>query len=133
MEGVTNIPNAQHWLNNSVVVVKEDYTAGDEAYVMNTLVRIDAGNAVQLTGKHHSIVLVKRMVQHGSVVAVPRSGGRVKTVHLPDEAENLLLHDLEYIVEQITKLNEPAMTPEEQEAFPQPVSEHSQANLKRVK
>ena len=132
MEGVTNIPNAAHWLNNSVVVVKEDYTAGDEAWILNQLVRIDATSA-QVTGKHKDILTVQRMVVPGSIVAVRRSADRVKTVQLPADAEKLLWSDLEYIVEQITKLNEPPMSEDEQKAFPQPVSEHSQANLTRVK
>ena len=132
MEGLTNIPNAPHWLNNSVVIVKEDYTAGDEAYILNQLVRIDSASA-QVTGKHKDILTVQRMVQPGSVVAVNRSGGRVKTVHLPQEADELLWSDTQYIVEQITRLNEPPMTEEEVKAFPTPVSEHSQANLTRVK
>lgn len=129
---ITNIPNAPHWNNNSVVIVKEDYTAADEAWILNRLVAIDA-NTVQITGKHKDILTVKRMVQPGSIVAVKRSGDRIKTVHLPQEAEELLWNDLQYIVEQITKLNEPPMTQEEQETFPKPVSESSQANLTRVK
>lgn len=132
MEGVTNIPNAPHWLNNSAVICKEDYTAGDEAWILNQLVRIDSLSA-QVTGKHKDILTVQRMVQPGSIVAVKRSNGRIKTVHLPQEADELLWSDTQYIVEQIAKLNEPPMTPDEQETFPKPVSEHSQANLRSVK
>ncbi len=133
MEGVTNIPNAPHWTNNSVVIVREDYLAEDEAWIINNLVRLDPTNALQLTSKHKDILTVQRMVVPGSIVAVRRSADRVKTVQLPADAEKLLWNDLQYIVEQINKLNEPPMTPEEQQTFPKPVSEHSQANLTRVK
>ena len=132
MDGLTNIPNAPHWLNNSVVIVKEDYTAGDEAWILNQLVRIDSTSA-QVTGKHKDILTIQRMVQPGSVVAVNRSGGRVKTVHLPQEADELLWSDTQYIVEQITRLNEPPMTEDEKKGSSTPAKEHSQANLTRVK
>ncbi len=124
---VIGIPNASHWLNNSTVVVKEDYTAADEAWIMNNLVRLDAANTVELTGKHHDIVFLKRLVQPGSVVAVKRANGRTKLCNLPQEIESLLWNDLQYIVEQINRLNEPPMTEEEQQAFQPPVSESSQA------
>lgn len=123
---ITNIPNAPHWNNNSVVIVKEDYTASDEAWILNKLVSIDAAT-VQITGKHKDILTIQRMVQPGSRVAVNRSGGRVKTVELPQGAEDLLWNDVAYIVTQIEKLNAPPMSEDEQTAFPQPVSESSQA------
>ena len=129
---VTNIPNAAHWLNHSVVIVKEDYTAADEAWILNKLISIES-SSVQITGKHKDILTVQRMVQAGSLVAVQRSNGRVKTVHLPQEAEELLWSDLQYILAEINKLNEPPMTKKEQEDFPTPVSEHLQANLRSVK
>lgn len=129
---ITNIPNAPHWLNHSVVIVKEDYTAGDEAWILNKLVSIDA-TSVQMTGKHKDILTVQRMVQPGSVVAVQRAGGRVKTVHLPQEAESLLWSDVEYITSQIKQLNEPPMSEEEQTDFLPESNAHSPANLKALK
>lgn len=132
-EGLTNIPNAPHWLNNSVVVVKEDYLAEDEAWIINNLVRLDSTNAIQLTSKHKDILTVQRMVQAGSVVAVKRSGDRVKTVHLPDDAAKLLWADLQYIVAEIEKLNEPPMSEDEQSDFLDSANGSSSANLKRVK
>jgi len=130
---ITNIPNASHWLNHSVVIVKEDYTAADEAWILNKLISIES-SSVQITGKHKDILTVQRMVQAGSVVAVQRSNGRVKTVHLPQEAEDLLWSDVEYIIAELDKLKgPPSMTKQEQEDFQTPVSEHSQANLRSVK
>jgi hypothetical protein len=120
------IPNAPHWLNNSIVVVKADYEQADEAYVLNTLVRIDP-TSVSVTGKHRDTIRIQRMVQPGSIVSVKRPGGRVKTVHLPQEAEQLLVEDAAYINAQIDRLNEPVMDEAEQQAFPVPVSDSSQA------
>lgn len=130
---LTNIPNAPHWLNHSVVIVKEDYTAADEASVLHALIRLNEDNALELPKKHADIVKVQRMVQPGSVVAINRSNGRVKTVHLPEQVEELLWNDLQYILKEINKLNEPPMTKKEQEDFQTPVSEHLQANLRSVK
>lgn len=129
---ITNIQNAPHWLNHSVVIVKEDYTAADEAWILNKLVSLDS-NSVQMTGKHKDILTVQRMVQAGSVVAVTRSNGRVKTVHLPQETEELLWSDVEYIIAEINKLNEPPMTQEEQQAFLPSSNERLPVNLKQVK
>lgn len=131
---VTNIPNAPHWLNNSVVIVKEDYTAGDMSWVMNSLARVDITNQeLIIKAGHQSILTIKRMVQPGSVVSVKRSGDRVKTVHLPDEAEDLLDRDMKYIIAEIDNLQEPPMTEEEKKDSSMTANAHSQANLTRVK
>ena len=130
---VTNIPNAPHWLNHSVVIVKEDYTAADEAWILNKLISIES-SSVQITGKHKDILTVQRMVQAGSVVAVQRSNGRVKTVKLPQEAEELLWSDVEYIIAELDKLKgPPPLTEAEQKDFLPASNEHSQAHLRAMK
>ena len=130
---VTNIPNAPHWLNHSVVIVKEDYLAEDAAKVLHALIRLNENNELELPMKHQDIVKVQHMVQPGSVVAVPRSNGRVKTCKLPEETTQLLWDDLQYILKEIEKLSAPPMTKKEQEDFPKPASEHLQANLRSVR
>lgn len=109
------IANAPHWLNHSIVTIKADYTAGDQAWILNQITLTPTDDA-HVTERHQDILKVKRMVLPGSVVAVPRPGGRTKTVNLPQEASQLLVPDLDYIVSQIDAANKP-MTAEEQAAF----------------
>lgn len=120
------LTNAKHWEPNSIVFVKEDYCAGDEAWAINQLLAI-APDSQQATGRHKDILIIKRLVQPGSQVTVRRSGGRVKTVQLPAQAEELLISDLNYIAAQIQKINEP-MSEEEQAAFLASASAPSGAN-----
>lgn len=132
------IDNAAWWLPHSHVLVKEDYTAADEAWVQARMVKIGVqGTGTKATpdmqiGKERGILQVERMVVAGSVVAVQRRNGRVKTVNLPQEAESLLLTDLAYIIGQIEALNE-VMTPEEQTDFLPSAGEPSEAPLKMVR
>lgn len=132
------IDNAAWWLPHSHVLIKEDYTAADEAWVQARMVKIGVqGAGMKATpdmrmGKERGILQVERMVMPGSVVAVQRRNGRVKTVNLPQEAENLLLTDLAYIISQIEALNE-VMAPEEQESFLPGALVPSETSLKMVK
>jgi hypothetical protein len=124
------LPNASWWENTSTVVVKEDYLAQDEAWVNKQMVSLNVkGNQpnMQMTGDRN-ILIVQRMVQPGSVVAVKRANGRIKTVELPKDAGQLLIADLMYLVNQIDALNTPPMTTEEQEAFLPGATGQSEAN-----
>lgn len=138
MENTFGINNAPWWLPHSHVELKEDYTAADEQWVQARMVKmsvVGAGSKASpdmQMGKERGILQVERMVMPGSVVAVLRRNGRVKTVHLPQEAENLLLTDLGYIIEQIEALNE-VMTPEEQTSFLAGANGHVAGNLEQVK
>lgn len=114
---VIGIPNAPWWNNNSTVVVKEDYLAQDEAWVLNQVVALSSDDMQDIQTKHIDILKVRRMVQPGSVVAVNRANGRVKTVQLPQDASQLLWNDVEYILKEINRLNVPVMTPDEQKTF----------------
>ena len=114
---ITNVPNAKHWEPNSIVVVKEDYTAGDAAWVANQFLLIDATSSA-VTSRHQDIFLLKRMVQPGSVVSVKRANGRIKTVNLPAQVEDLLEVDMTYIAEQIRKLSEPMSEAAQQDFLP---------------
>lgn len=132
------IENAPWWLPHSIVVMREDYTAADESWVQARMMKIgvqrDGQNAtpdIQM-GKERGVLQVERMVQAGSVVAVLRSAGRTKTVHLPQEAEQLLLPDLNYIIQQIDALNQVIM-PEDQANFLPSANEHVAEHLQKVK
>ena len=128
------IKNAAWWLPHSTVVLKADYQAKDEAWILNSLVSMDGTNAVQMTGKHKDILTVQRMTQPGSVVAVQREEGRVLTVRLPDEAEELLWTDVEYINAEIEKLKgPPLLTQEQQAAFLEALNGATPEHLTRVK
>lgn len=134
-ESTIGIDNAPWWQPHSMVVLKEDYTAADEEWVQKRSGGMSiqkSGSADLQMGRSRGILQIERMVQPGSVVAVERRNGRVKTVHLPQEAEKLLLTDLAYIVQQIEMLNN-VMTPEEQESFLASANGHSETSLQRVK
>lgn len=132
------IKNAPWWLPHSHVELREDYTAADEQWVQARMVRVGVvGSGSKATpdmqlGKERGILQVERMVMPGSVVAVMRRNGRIKTVHLPQDAEQLLLTDLGYIIQQIEALNE-VMTPEEQASFLASANGHVAGNLETVK
>ena len=128
------IENAHWWLNHSAVLVKEDYLAQDEVWVNKQLVTINTTGSgsrtrpdVQMSEKDRNVLIVERMVQPGSVVAVQRSQGRVKTVKLPQEASQLLYPDLIYIVGQVEALNLP-MDVQEQEDFLPTANEPAETN-----
>lgn len=132
------IPNAPWWLPHSHVLLKEDYTAADESWVLARTAKmsVQAGSTkatgeVQM-GKDRGVLQIERMTIPGSVVAVQRRNGRVKTVHLPQEAEKLLVTDLAYIIGQIEALNE-VMTPEEQADFLPGAPAPSEEPLRMVK
>lgn len=119
------IQNAHWWQNHSHVLVKEDYVASDEAWINKQLITINTTGTgsrtkpdVQMSEKDRNVLIVERMVQPGSVVAVQRSAGRVKTVRLPQEAAQLLYPDLIYIVQQIEVLNLPMDTQEQENFLP---------------
>ena len=137
-ESTMGIDNAPWWLPHSMVVIKEDYTAADESWVqkrMGKLVMQGSGSKATADvepGKERGVLQVERMVQPGSVVAVQRRNGRVKTVHLPEEAEQLLYTDLAYIIQQIELANE-VMAPEEQADFLPGVNGRSETHLSPVK
>lgn len=137
-ENTIGIDNAPWWLPHSIVVLKEDYTAADETWVQKNMIKFGTeGRGANMTpdmqmGKERGVLQAERMVQPGSVVAVMRRNGRVKTVHLPQEAESLLLPDLNYIINQIDALNE-VMTPEEQANFLPSANGHAEAHLSPVK
>ena len=124
------IPNAKWWLPHSHVVIKEDFLAEDQEWIGNQTNRvIGAGTPMaQVVTQLGSanVLLVKRMVTQG-VVAVKRANDRIKTVHLPAEAGQLLSADLEYIAQQIAQHNTP-MTEEQQEDFLPSADEPSAAN-----
>lgn len=109
-ENTIAIENAPWWLNHSQVVIKEDMLAEDQEWVTNQIVRVVNAGTPQATVEtlpgSSNRLLVQRMVVSG-VVAVNRPNGRVKTVNLPQDAGKLLSQDLDYIVAQINKLNEP--------------------------
>lgn len=132
------LDNAPWWLPHSHVEVKEDYTAADESWVQARAVKVNVqGSGSRTTadvqqGKERGILQIERMVQPGGVVAVQRRNGRVKTVHLPQEAEQLLLVDLNYIISQMDALTD-VMTPEEQSDFLPGAGEQSETSLKMVK
>jgi hypothetical protein len=130
------IQNAPWWLPNSTVVVREDYLAEDEGWINSQLFSFGMSGSganttpdMQMSGKDRNTLFVQRMTQPGSVVAVPRSNGRVKTVHLPDEASQLLHTDLLYIVQRIEAVNAPPMTPQQQADFLKSVNGQSGGNL----
>lgn len=135
---IIGIPNASWWLPHSHVEIKEDYTAADDQWVEARIVKLSVqGKGQNMTpdiqqGKARGVLQAERMVQPGGVVAVQRRNGRVKTVHLPQEAEQLLLNDLNYIIEQIDALNE-VMGPEEHTNFLPGAAEPSETSLKMVK
>lgn len=135
---IIGIPNAPHWLPHSHVEIKEDYTAADDQWVEARTVKLSVqGTGSKATpdiqaGKARGVLQVERMAQPGGVVAVQRRNGRVKTVHLPQEAEELLLNDLNYIIEQIDALNE-VMTPEELNNFLPGAADPSETSLKMVR
>lgn len=134
-ENTLAIENAPWWLNHSQVVVKEDMLAEDQEWITNQLARVvNPGTqfaSMEVSAGSSNILLVKRMVMSGTV-AVNRPNGRVKTVSLPQDAGKLLSQDLDYIVAQINKNNEP-MSAQAQTDFLPPVSEPSVASLKRVR
>lgn len=123
-QDVIGIENAKWWLPQSHVVIKEDLLVSDQEWITNQTIKIAAvgntnggnGNAeVESRLGSANRLLIERMVVEG-VVAVSRPRGRVKTVHLPAEASQLLQADLDYIVEQINALTQP-MTAAEQKDF----------------
>lgn len=134
-EDTVGIPNAKWWLPHSHVIIKEDLLAEDQEWIANNstqlvnpgtqFARIDSrlGSA--------NLLLIKRMVVQG-VVAVKRSGDRIKTVNLPQDAHKLMATDLQYIAAQIQALNEP-MTEGEQEDFLPGVNGQSETSLNLVK
>jgi hypothetical protein len=133
-ENTIAIENASWWMAHSQVVVKEDYLATDEAWVNDQLIAIGvkgqgakATPDMRMTGKDRSTLIAQRMVCPGSVVAVRRRSGRVHTVQLPQEADQLLYVDLIYIIQQIEYLNAP-MTAEELAAFLPSAKESSKAS-----
>lgn len=129
-ENTISIENAPWWLNHSYVQIKEDLLAEDQEWIANqanTVVNPGTQFArVEVNTGSANILLAKRMVVSG-VVAVNRPGGRVKTVQLPQDTGKLLMQDLQYIVEQISKYNEP-MDAQAQADFLPPVSEPSVAS-----
>lgn len=134
-EHTIGIINAPWWLNHSHVLIREDMLAEDSAWIANQSTRlVGAGTAnpqIEFQAGNTNIFLVKRMVVQG-IVAVKRANDRVKTVHLPQEAEKLLSQDLDYIVAQINKHNQP-MTEDEQRDFLPGVNGHSGTSLELVK
>lgn len=137
-EPTIQIENAPWWLPHSLVIIKEDYTAADESWVQRHMVKFGMqGKGANATpdmqvGKERGVLQVERMVIPGSVVAVERRNGRVKTVRLPQEAEQLLLTDLTYIIQQIDALNE-VMSAEEQADFLPSANERSGENFETMK
>lgn len=129
------IDNAPHWLNHSHVVIKADFLAEDQEWIANQSTQvINPGTTfarVESKLGSANLLVVKRMVIEG-IVAVKRHGGRIKTVRLPQESHLLLASDLDYIVAQINKFNEP-MTEEEQTDFLPSANGLSAEHLKRVK
>lgn len=130
-----HIPNAAWWLPHSHVEIREDLLAEDQEWISNQSSRVvnagTPGARVESSLGSASVLLVRRMVVQG-VVAVRRSGGRIKTVQLPSEAGKLLSFDLEYIVTQIGKYNEP-MTEDEQSDFLPSVNGHVGETSEMVK
>lgn len=129
------LPNAPWWLNHSTVIAKADRTAADDAWIQKNLMRVNVNGSgsnatpeMKMGDKDFNILLIERLVQPGSVVAVKRSQGRTKTVNLPSEAGSLLITDLAYIVSELNKLNEPIMDEEQQAAFLLYAKEQSRAN-----
>lgn len=120
-ENTIGIENAPWWLPHSHVEIKEDLLAEDQEWIANqanTVVNPGTQFArIEVNTGSANILLAKRMVVSG-VVAVNRPGGRVKTVNLPQDTSKLLAQDLQYIVEQISKLNEPMDAEAQQDFLP---------------
>jgi len=135
MEETIHIPNAPWWEAHSRVLIKEDFTAGDEAWINNQVSKLKGAGSnkpsIDMQLGNIRILTVQRMVVEG-VVAVKRRNGRVKTVQLPQEVERLLKSDIDYIMSQIDEAN-PDMTEEEQTDFLDSAKEHSETSLKVVK
>lgn len=133
-EATIAIPNASWWMPHSQVLLKEDLLAEDQAWIANQTTRIvNPGTSFARVESYlgdASILLVKRMVVHGTV-AVKRSGDRVKTVTLPQEAGRLLRQDLDYIASKINEYNQP-MTEEQQQDFLPAANGQSETNLQVV-
>lgn len=129
------IPNAPWWEAHSHVIIKEDFLAEDEAWVQNQLAKVQGYGtnkpSMEMTLGNIRILTIQRMVT-GGIVAVTRGNGRIKTVNLPHEAGKLLKSDLDYIFEQIDKLN-PDMTEEQQEDFLPSANGASKTPLEMVK
>lgn len=126
------IPNAPHWLNHSMVVLKGPVLAGDGAWVTNQIIAME--NAHENGASHAGdqlLLKVKRMVKEGTV-AVMLHGGATYEVSLPKDVDKLLLVDLVYIAQQIDTVSEP-MSAEAQSDFLASANGRSEANLKVVK
>jgi hypothetical protein len=118
-ENTIGIPNASWWENHSQVLIKEDLLAEDQEWITNNTTKV-VNPGTQFARTEQSlgsvnILLIKRMVVSG-VVAVKRSGDRIKTVNLPQDASKLLAQDVDYIVGEISKYNAP-MSDQEQSDF----------------
>lgn len=128
------IPNAPWWQNSSYVIVKEDFTAEDEASVINRVTKIKGSGANTSMESHageNKIYILERMVQSGKVV-VERKNGRTKEVNLPAQARNLLLPDLDYIMKCIND-NNPSMDEQAQADFLPSANGATPTNLELVK
>lgn len=130
-ENTIVLDNAAWWMNHSQVQIREDLLAEDQEWIANNATRVvNAGTQfarVESSLGSANLLLVKRMVVSG-VVAVKRSGDRIKTVNLPQDAGKLLAQDLDYIAGKINEYNQP-MTTEQQQDFLPAVSEPSGESL----
>lgn len=129
------IPNAPHWLNHSMVVLKGPVLASDGAWVTNQIIAAERASADGENVESHAgdqlLFKVKRMVKEGTV-AVMLKGGAKYEVSLPKDVNKLLLVDLAYISQQIDATSEP-MNAQEQADFLASVNGRSEASLKVVK
>lgn len=120
-EDTIAIDNAPWWLNHSYVQIKEDLLAEDQEWIANQANKVvNPGTQfarVEVNTGSANILLAKRMVVSG-VVAVNRPRGRVLTVNLPQDTSKLLAQDLDYIVAQIGKYNEPMDAEAQQDFLP---------------
>ncbi len=75
MEETIHIPNASWWEAHSRVLIKEDFTAGDEAWINNQVSKLKGAGSnkpsIDMQLGNIRILTVQRMVIEG-VVAVKR-------------------------------------------------------------
>jgi len=128
------IKNKDNWLNHSHILTRGRMTAGDMAEIANDMVSVEVVNNVPVVitkAGSQSILKVQRMVTQG-VVAVLLDNGDDEPeryeVHLPEQADQLLPDDLDYICVQIDARSKP-MSVEEQKRFLNSAGVHSEKNL----
>lgn len=131
------IKNKDNWLNHSHVLTRGRMTAGDLAEINNGMVSVEVVNNVPVVitkAGNQNILKVRRMVVQGTVAVLLNNGDdepEKYEVSLPEQAEQLLPDDLDYICEQIDARSKP-MSAEEQKRFLNGAGAHSEKNLSLV-